>query len=98
MNEIKNINDLGYAVFVIQQLELIAKKVHRIDENTCNGDFLSEHSEKRAETRLKNLLKTASELAERLGLAIYHQGDPRGCSLYLIEKGQEDNYNRGVAL
>lgn len=46
------------------------------------------------------LLADAQEIAAHYGLRAYHQGDPRGCSLYLCEPGDaaNDNYNRGHAI
>jgi hypothetical protein len=50
-------------------------------------------------------IKRAKAIAERHGLTIYHQGDPRGCTLYVIRPGDvpegakvESCYNRGIAL
>lgn len=44
-------------------------------------------------------------IAAAHGMAIYHQGDPRGCALYLIRPGDvpegEDVaawYSRGIAI
>lgn len=50
-------------------------------------------------------LKRAAAIAEKHGLTIYHQGDPRGCALYLIRPGDVPEgqdvggyYNRGIAI
>jgi hypothetical protein len=50
-------------------------------------------------------LKRAQAIAEAHGLAIYHQGDPRGCCLYILRPGdvpagQDPGayYSRGIAV
>lgn len=50
-------------------------------------------------------LKRAKAIAEKHGLTLYHQGDCRGCMLYLIRPGDVPEgqdvggfYNRGIAL
>jgi len=44
-------------------------------------------------------LKRITEICKRNGLHFYHQGDPRGCSLYVDSKPIEDNaYNNAVAV
>ena len=71
----------------------IAKTLHRLDENACNYGLTP-----RQETRQVNLMKKAAEFASKLGLEAYHQGDPRGCSLYLVDNIQDDDYTRGTAI
>lgn len=49
--------------------------------------------------RLKSLEADAQEIAQHYGLTCYFQGDPRGCSLYLLEPGTNPNaYTRGHAV
>lgn len=46
-------------------------------------------------------LRRVAKVCEQHGLAFYHQGDPRGCALYVGKPGEltGDNYSsRGVAL
>jgi hypothetical protein len=50
-------------------------------------------------TREANLLMDAQEIAVFYGLRAYHQTDPRGCSLYLLDpKTDDNNYNSGHAV
>ncbi len=54
--------------------------------------------------REKTALAKADKIAKAHGLTIYHQGDPRGCCLYIIRPGDVPDgatvgscYNRGLA-
>ena len=87
-----------------RELAKIAKTINRLDCNDCNGypdtDY-GRKAEARNNTRRENLLKRAQELAGRISLKIYHQGDPRGCSLYLISPNLErpaEKYTQGIAI
>ena len=86
---------LSRLFYLHDELRRIAKTIHRLDENACNYDLTL-----RQETREKNLLKKAEGLAQEMGLHAYHQGDPRGCSLYLVETYKESDcdYTQGVAV
>lgn len=88
------ISQLNQAHNIFKQLEKIAKTLHRLDENDCNYGL-----SKAQETRQVNLEKRAEELAQELGLHAFHQGDPRGASLYLVEnKKAYNNYTNGIAI
>jgi hypothetical protein len=81
------------------ELHKISKTLHRIDEGDCNGR--TELGAKKSETRIKNLIKKANMLAQELGFwGVFHQTDPRGCSLYLLHTEQDkENYNtQGIAI
>lgn len=79
---------------VYRELQGISKMIHHQDENACNYGLTQ-----RQDTRVKNLLIRANELAKRIGYKAYHQGDPRGCSLYLVKKGMDDSsYTDGIAI
>ena len=94
-------DELKRADWLLDQLKEISHKLHRLDENACNYGLT-----KRQETREKNLEKEATELTEEMGklmektngLRIYRQGDPRGCSLYLIDDSCGSDYTRGMAI
>lgn len=96
MITIKTIEEFGTALYFVEKLRKISKTLHRLDEGDCNGR--SEQGEKISATREKNCMVEAQRLAGELGLEAYHQGDPRGCSLYLIEHGTEDHYSAGIAI
>ena len=89
--EIKEIQQISY---VWRELLKIGNSLHRLDENNCNYG-LTERQKK----RIKKLEEKAERLAESIGLKAYHQEDPRGCSLYLIDESMDNsNYNQGVAI
>ena len=55
----------------------------------------------RREARQKRLIAKAREIAERIDLNVYIQGDPRGCALYLVDKSEQRpgmNYTSGIAI
>ena len=93
MNTIDNIRELARFEYHLHELRKISKALHTQDENACNYGLT-----KRQETRVENLEKRAADIAEWYGLKAYHQGDPRGCSLYLIEEGMENSYHNGVCI
>ena len=46
----------------------------------------------------KGVLNRVQKICKELGIYFYHQGDPRGCSLYVsTEPLPDNNYTRGVA-
>jgi hypothetical protein len=81
----------------LSRLSAIAKTLHRMAETDCNY-ACSTIGQKMAETKEKNLIKEANEIVKHYGFIAYHQGDPRGCSLYIIEPGMESHYNDGIAV
>ena len=59
----------------------------------------------RTSDREAGALKRVTAIAARYGLTAYHQGDPRGCALYLLRPGDVPEgadagcyYSRGVAV
>ncbi len=75
-----------------EELKRIARALHKLDEHNCNYGLT-----KRQEARKNRLHNLAQEIAGKMGLEAYHQGDPRGCSLYLILPGEEQ-YTRGIPI
>lgn len=74
-------------------LHVISGRLHRLAERSCNTGADVEKAESR-------LVRAARDIAALYGLSIYHQSDPRGCSLY-IGKPEDMNgstYNRGHAI
>ena len=68
--------------------------------NTTTGKRICATADREA-----GALKRASAIAEAHGLTIYHQGDPRGCCLYLIRPGDVPEgkdvaayYSNGIAV
>lgn len=75
------------------RLHVISGLLHRLDERRCSYPV----DENKADRREAVLMADANEIARHYGLRAYHQGDPRGCSLYLVEPGPEAerDYSRG---
>ena len=46
-------------------------------------------------TRPLDLLRVAADLVHRYGLSVYHQSDPRGCSLYVYNQSDLERCSRG---
>jgi glutathione synthase/RimK-type ligase-like ATP-grasp enzyme len=75
---------------------IIGNKLHRINENQCNGyqdingnwDQAASDAEEIIEEQLKN---KATQMAKELGLYIFFQTDPRGATIYLDK--EEIPYN-----
>ena len=87
---------LGLLPSEVYDLMALQRKIHAIGERECNGysgyrDNAAEQAkDERAERRA---LKRAAEIAEAHGLKVYHQGDPRGCALYLYRPEDLLAYN-----
>ena len=61
----------------------ISKSLRNSFEADCNyGD------NPKRQRRQERLVKRAQEIAARIDLVIYVQGDPRGCALHLIDKNE----------
>jgi hypothetical protein len=74
-------------------LHVISGKLHRLDERRCSVPM----DEAAAERRDASLMADAQEIAAHYGMVAYHQGDCRGCALYLTEPG-ETQYTNGHAV
>ncbi len=87
-------SELNYILYRVSQLRKISNSLQHLAEASCNYGLT-----KRQETRERNLLQKGKELAQELGYEFYHQGDPRGCQVYLLDHGTPHNsYNHGVAI
>lgn len=97
-NRLKNINTaqkLDRFLWLHRKLLKISKSLHHLDECSCNYGLTP-----RQEKREMRLECEAEAIASELGLFVFHQSDPRGCSLYLLEN-QEDKNNyssKGIAI
>ena len=63
------------------KLSKISKQLLKQDENACNYGLSS-----RQEKMVERLKAEANQIAGKYGLQAYHQGDPRGASLYVMPK------------
>lgn len=93
MKNISNLRELNQAFGYHNGLKKIAAQLHRQDENACNYGLTP-----RQETRVNNLMNLAEEIAQHFDLHAYHQSDPRGGTLYLVESLEKAdlNYHDGL--
>lgn len=110
---------LGFSDRDVDTLIRASATLHTWAEHECNGAIQRDeetgrpywHSTydgrrfSRTSDRETGALKRARAIVEAHGFTLYHQGDPRGCSLYIIrpgdvpEGGKPDSYYyRGMAV
>jgi hypothetical protein len=77
---------------VFDELKKIERSLHHIDEVDCSYER-TPRGAKASETREKNLVARAKDLAKSIGFEIYRQGDCRGCALYIWKKSALKKYN-----
>ena len=75
------IEDFSKAALASSYLQEIARKLHKMDELSCNYGLTPRQSD-----RVATLEGDADRVAEQLELRAWHQGDPRGCPLYIVPK------------
>ena len=85
--------DFAISLRVQRELLPISKKLSKLDEKECNGEL----EENEWEHKTFKLEAEAQKIADWVELEIYHQTDPRGASLYLIEKGEKE-YTNGMPI
>ncbi len=79
---------------VLKDLKGFARRLSKFDIHSCNVGLTIAQ-----EKKVERIEDACSELAKKIGLKAYHQCDPRGCSLYLIDETMDDtNYSRGIAI
>lgn len=61
-----------------QELMNLARAFHRLDEAACNYGLTP-----RQEKRVERMEERLTVISQQLGIAIDHNGDPRGFSVYL---------------
>ena len=98
MKELKTIRELNRFLYRFRELQKISRQLRRLSECSCNYG-LTDRQEKREE----NLINKAQEITKEFNLKIFHQGDPRGCALYLVSeeefnKGSNCDYLNGIAV
>lgn len=76
-------------------LQMIAHRLHSLDENACNYGLTPQQ-----EKRVTRLEAQAQTIANEYHLNAYHQGDPRGWSLYLVdnEHTNQSGYDNGIVI
>lgn len=107
----------GFTFAEVNTLLRCERTIHRWAEDECNGNIQRDDKNKPRRyygpnhqysvtivDREAGALKRAQAIAKAHGLTIYHQGDPRGCALYLRpgnynQKAMDDwNYSNGIAI
>lgn len=85
------------------ELQRISRTLHRLDEDSCNVPT-DDAGAARVERKEARLIIKADIIAAKYGFVTYHQGDPRGWSLYLVKPDQlgeytiDQVYNRGIGI
>lgn len=96
INEIKRANQIN--MYLIKPLKNIEKRLNRLDVASCNGEIEEEEYLKKSiylEDKASQILASF----EDNDLLIYHQSDPRGASLYIIDETMDkSNYTNGIAI
>lgn len=89
----KEINDYLFA-----PLKKISRQLSKLDTNSTNGVIDDDKYNKREATLIKRAENLLAEF-NAVDLKIYHQGDPRGCALYIIDATMDNtNYTNGIAI
>jgi len=92
------LQDVRSIKHVLERLAPISRKLNAINCRQCNGyGQLNKSQEARDNSNEVKYIKEGNALAEKIGLKFYHQTDPRGCSVYLID-AETENYSNGVAI
>ena len=105
--------NLGFTYTEASSLIRASNTLSRWAEAECNGDiqrdevtgkpwrcYGSEYQYKcRASDREAGALRRIETICKRAGVHFYHQGDPRGCALYVgLEPLNDQNYHQAVAV
>ena len=75
------------------QLQSIARQLHRFDELACSEEWVGNDTRRKEELRSLRLANKAILIAQRYGLRVYLQGDPRGWPLYLFDPATLDGHD-----
>jgi hypothetical protein len=93
----------GIGVRDAMALQKISRRLHRLDERACDG-FASDQDSERHDARVAAVKRQAEKIAGYYGYIAYHQSDPRGWSLYLVNPEHlgthaiDAVYDRGLAV
>jgi hypothetical protein len=83
---------LSVESIIYQRLVPIARQLNKLDCDYCNTGKIDD-------LKVETLLDEATKLLEPVGYKAFHQSDPRGCSLYIIDDTMNDtNYTNGMAV
>ena len=87
---------LGLRPQQVAALQKLARQLHRLDEQLCNGfqDGKGDWDEKateRAERRQEQAERAAKKIGAESGLSVYLQGDPRGWPLLVSGETIQDH-------
>jgi len=89
------IEQLKQADNIITRLKPISQKLTKLDTANCNGELTDIDYERKSHRALVK----AQEIMKNTDLKVYHQSNPRGCSLYIIDNTMNSStYNRGFAI
>ena len=104
----QNIYDLakaGLSARDIEDLQKIARILHRLDEAHCNGYSNTDWGRNREaldEKKEERMEKQGKAIADKYELNFFRQGDPRGWPVYLLDaetaKKADSLYDRGLAV
>jgi hypothetical protein len=86
------ITGAGFTCDEALRLQDISRFLHHLDEAECNYGLTH-----RQESRQITLENEATKICKAHNLVAYHQGDPRGWSLYIV-KTNLDDYSQGIAV
>ena len=94
MKELKKISDLKRFLWLYKDIQKIERQIRRLDILDCNVGLTTKQ-----EKRTDKLLLKADSILKEFDLKVYHQSDPRGVTLYIIEidvKGSNYDYINGI--
>lgn len=84
----------------IRDLIRLSRRLRRLSELSCNREL-----SKREEAASLNAMNRVLAIADEIGVKVYHQGDPRGATVWIIFPGDINtdqelsrNYTNGVAI
>lgn len=113
------LSSLGLTFDECETLRRCAMTLHRWAEHECNGAIQRDETTGRpyvhstydgrklyqTADRERGALERATAIVKAHGLTVYHQGDPRGASLYVlrpsdVKEGEDADsvYSRGIAI
>lgn len=95
----ENLEELVKSGIVIKDakaLQNLCRILHEMDEIRCSEDLGSEENYAKFEREVEVIENLAEDIAKKYGFISYHQGDPRGWSLYLVRPEQLGEYSIDV--